>query len=111
MIYVDQLRIWPTKIRCFKKGSCHLFADTEEELHEFAAEIGLKKSYFQNGRNLAHYDLNKSRRKHALALGASELEGRELLAKWKEIRTTSIAGPVARCLVENTGLPDNSQVR
>ena len=26
MVMVDELRIWPTNIRCFKSGSCHLTA-------------------------------------------------------------------------------------
>jgi len=43
-VYVDNLVQWPTKIRCFKGGSCHLEADTLEELHAFAAKLGLRRS-------------------------------------------------------------------
>lgn len=31
-VYVDELRRYPTKIRCFVAGSCHMMADTVEEL-------------------------------------------------------------------------------
>ena len=33
---VDEVRRWPTKIRRFQKGSCHLTADTLDELHALA---------------------------------------------------------------------------
>ena len=26
-VMVDELRVWPTKIACFKAGSCHLTTD------------------------------------------------------------------------------------
>ena len=40
-IMVDELRLWPTRIRCFQKGSCHLTTDTEiEGLHTFALDLG-----------------------------------------------------------------------
>lgn len=34
MIMVDQLIKWPTKIRCFKAGSCHLTTDGPAALKE-----------------------------------------------------------------------------
>lgn len=33
-VYVDGLVVWPTGIRCFKNGSCHLEADTLKELRK-----------------------------------------------------------------------------
>ena len=70
-VLVDDLRIWPTKIRCFKGGSCHLTTDGPlEELHAFAARIGLKREWFQEHRIAPHYDLTPKRRIAALALGA-----------------------------------------
>jgi hypothetical protein len=67
---VDELIKWPTNIRCFKAGSCHLSADTVEELHAFAARLGLRREWFQNHPKMPHYDLTKSRREQALRLGA-----------------------------------------
>jgi hypothetical protein len=70
-IMVDDLMVWPTKIRCFKGGSCHLTTDGPlEELHIFAARIGLKREWFQEHRVTSHYDLTPKRRVAALALGA-----------------------------------------
>lgn len=75
-VYVDELRQWPTKIACFRAGSCHLTADTLEELHEFAGRIGLRRAWFQDGR-VPHYDLTPSRREHALAAGARFVPARQ----------------------------------
>jgi hypothetical protein len=33
---------WPT--------SCHMFSDSLDELHAFAARIGLRRAWFQDGR-------------------------------------------------------------
>jgi hypothetical protein len=65
--------------------SCHLFADTIEELHEMASAIGLRRSWFQ-GERLPHYDLTASRRARAVVRGAIELSRREAVDKWREIR-------------------------
>jgi hypothetical protein len=54
-------------------GGGHIQADTEEELHAFAARLGLKRAWFQSrpGRPwMDHYDLTRSKREQALALGA-----------------------------------------
>lgn len=86
MTYVDAIRVWPTKIRCFQGGSCHLFADTIAELHAFAQSLGMRPEWFQNKPSLPHYDLTPKRRERAIALGAKPLAGRELLFKWRQIR-------------------------
>ena len=39
-VYVDAIQQWPTRIRCFKPGSCHLMADTFEELADQVHEEG-----------------------------------------------------------------------
>jgi hypothetical protein len=45
---VDELQTWPTTIRCFKGGSCHLTCDGDlAELHAFAERIGMKRAWFQ----------------------------------------------------------------
>jgi len=71
-VYVDNLIQWPTKIRCFKAGSCHLEADTLEELHAFAAKLGLRRSWFQEHIMGDHYDLTPAKRALAIKLGAVE---------------------------------------
>ena len=75
-VYVDTFQIWAqTKIRCFKAGSCHMTADTLDELHAMARKIGLKRIWFQEHPRHPHYDLTESRRTAALAAGAVFIEG------------------------------------
>lgn len=49
-----------------------MWADTEEELHEMADKIGLKREWFQPypEHSIPHYDLVPSRRLRAIKLGA-----------------------------------------
>jgi hypothetical protein len=54
-------------------GGGHLQADTPEELHAFAARLGLRREWFQSkpGRpENDHYDLTHAGRARALELGA-----------------------------------------
>lgn len=54
-------------------GGGHLQADTTEELHEFAAKLGLKRSWAQlrpKRPEMDHYDCTRSKRELALKLGA-----------------------------------------
>lgn len=53
---------------------CHLFADTEEELHAFAERLGIVRYWYQGD----HYDLTPARRAAAVKLGALEVDRREL---------------------------------
>ena len=82
-VYVDQLRDWGWRLG----PSCHLIADSNEELHAFAAKIGMKRAWFQAVSSGPHYDLTASKRQEAVRLGAVELEDRpfhEILKRWKE---------------------------
>lgn len=69
-VMVDELRPWPTKIRCFRPGSCHLTATTLDELHAFAKRLGLKREWFQDHVVAPHYDLTVKTRAKALSMGA-----------------------------------------
>lgn len=71
-VYVDALVRWPGARAPFDKGSCHLTADTLEELHAFALRIGMRRSWFQDHRAAPHYDLTPGRREVAVRLGAVE---------------------------------------
>ena len=80
-VYVDDAHI-PATIRngAARHTStwCHLFADTQDELHAFAARLGLRRSWFQPGPARGdgspspywHYDLTARKRHQALRLGA-----------------------------------------
>jgi uncharacterized protein DUF4031 len=62
-----------------------LFADTQEELHAFAAKLGLRRSYFEPGRPRVdgspsphwHYDITAGKRQQAIHLGAQPVTSRE----------------------------------
>lgn len=72
MVYVDSLKECTPKKGWRWKEYCHLFADSLEELHEFAAKIGMRRSWFQQTK-LPHYDLTAKRRKIAVENGAQEV--------------------------------------
>jgi hypothetical protein len=56
---------------------CHMVADTLGELHAMASAIGMRRTWFQP-RSFPHYDVSLARRSQALALGAIELDRRDL---------------------------------
>lgn len=87
-VYVDEFRRYgPTKIRCFKAGSCHMTADTLDELHLMALLVGLRREWFQDA-GVPHYDLTRSRRAHAISLGAVFVPAKEQARKRIEARRT-----------------------
>lgn len=72
-VYVDQLRVYGGEDapRCFQfKPSCHMYADTLDELHALASRIGMRRSWFQNKPSLPHYDLTPRKRNLAIRAGA-----------------------------------------
>lgn len=48
----------------------HLLADTLDELHAFAALLGMPRRAFQDRTSGAHYDVTAAMRERAIALGA-----------------------------------------
>lgn len=60
-VYVDDMRA-----NFGRMIMCHMFADTEEELHAMAASIGIERRWYQGN----HYDIALSKRALALANGA-----------------------------------------
>jgi len=67
------------------KEACHLLADTEEELVEFAIGIGLKPEWLQHG-HCIHFDLTKNKRMQAVKAGAIEVTSGELVAWMRKKR-------------------------
>lgn len=61
----------------------HMAADTEAELHAFAARIGLKRTWFQDKPSGAHYDVTGGRRHAAIRAGAVEVSWRDMPGKVK----------------------------
>jgi hypothetical protein len=76
-VYVDD-PIWPFG----RMLMCHMVADTEQELHNMANAIGIKRRWFQ-GRGKArfpHYDICKSKRAEAIGRGAVEVDRKRFCA-------------------------------
>ena len=64
-VYVDDA-IWPWRGRRW----AHLMADTLDELHAFAAALGMPRHAFQDRTSGAHYDVTAELRARAIELGA-----------------------------------------
>jgi len=86
-VYVDKLHDWGWKLG----PSCHLLPANQgaaalEELHAFAAKLGMKRQWFQNKR-WPHYDLVASRRARAVQLGAVEID----VTAWMRLQKDPLA--------------------
>lgn len=86
MIYVDPLTACIPTPQWKWDSACHLFSDHLSELHPFAANLGLKREWFQNKEACPHYDLTPGKRAAAIRLGAKELTREEAAAKWRANR-------------------------
>ncbi len=84
-VYVDDVFIPATVGRCTSRW-CHLFTDQDDqaELHALAERIGLRRSWFQPGRNgdviAAHYDVTEGKRREAVRAGAVEIAWQDAAA-------------------------------
>lgn len=66
--------VWPWRGRRW----AHLVSDTSyDELHEFAARLGLERRWFQGD----HYDVPSDYRERAIELGAEAVSSRELVRR------------------------------
>lgn len=79
-VYVDEVLDWTLIAQARRLRHthwCHLTADTEQELHAFAARLGLRRSWYQRkGPNDVgwHYDVTPNKRAQAVRLGAREVD-------------------------------------
>lgn len=57
---------------------CHMIADSLDELHQMADQIGMERRWFQAPPKASHphYDIPEEKRSQALALGAQEVSPR-----------------------------------
>jgi len=84
-VYVDALRATPRTPAWPYRYSAHLLADTVEELHAFAAAIGMKREWFQS-ESTPHYDVTATRHKAAIAAGAKLINRYELVELIQRLR-------------------------
>ncbi len=94
-IYVDPLTVHPPakEAQARRVGTrngnrwSHLWSDDIEALHAMAAEIGMRKTWFQNKPGFPHYDLTPGRRIRAIQAGAVERS----LSDWCRERRARVA--------------------
>lgn len=79
-VYVDDFRV-PARVGRIDARWSHLSVGPDDdvaELHAFAEQIGLKRSWFQaKGWPRDHYDVTDSKRQEAIAAGAVAITWRE----------------------------------
>lgn len=76
-VYVDDMRK-PVRLNRRTANWSHLYADTSQELHDFAAELGLRAVWLQYaGTWKEHYDVTDTTRKEAIKKGAIAVTYRE----------------------------------
>jgi hypothetical protein len=90
-VYVDQ-PIW----RWAGHKRCHMLADSEEELHRFAARIGIHRLLYQGPPKTSapHYDITGLERARALKFGAVACTREEIVAVFRRVKVKN--GKVAR---------------
>jgi hypothetical protein len=100
-VYVDNARN-----RFGRMIMCHMWADNEEELHAFAARLGLKRAWFQQPAKASwkHYDVSLGTRAKAITLGAIETDKygpSEFVAKQRG--NTQMLDRIAACRARGFG--------
>lgn len=94
-VYVDDWR-QPARARWVNRTWSHLFVgphDDLEELHAFAARIGLSPDWFQDEPwPLAHYCVTEPKRRQAVAAGTVPITWREAARRMREALSQARAG-------------------
>ena len=74
MVYVDDMNIPYGRMKL-----CHMFADSDEELHEMAEKIGVPKKLWQSPQKTSgiHYDICLTKKAKAIELGAVSISWRQ----------------------------------
>jgi len=82
-VYVDEA-IWTWQGRKW----CHLLADETDELHRFAARLGLNRASYQGPpkSSAPHYDLTAYERRRAVTLGAKPCDRAAIVAVARQVR-------------------------
>ncbi len=89
-VYVDPLL--QATPRSATEG-CRLIADSDDELHDIARRLGLRREWFHCKSAIPHYELSPNKRKEAVRVGAVELslhEMAERIRAWRESKRESV---------------------
>jgi hypothetical protein len=90
-VYVDAVHSYPGAGLRFTEF-CHLLADTRDELHAMADQLGVPRRFFQDHPWRWHYDLPAHVRAVAVELGACEITMHQVGALLRERRGASRTG-------------------
>ena len=84
-VYVDNARI-----RWRGRRWSHLVADAPDELHQAAAQLGLRREWAQERGRTLHYDVPDELRRRAIDLGlAAPISWRELVQRREALASGS----------------------
>jgi hypothetical protein len=88
-VYVDDA-IWDWHGRKW----CHLLADSEDELHRFAREVGVHRTSYQGPPKTSapHYDLTSYERDVAIRRGAVACDRAAIVAVFRQVRIRGMSG-------------------
>lgn len=86
-VYVDDHRAPYGRMKM-----CHLLADTDDELHAMADQIGIARRWYQDTTSGPHYDIALSKRALAVAAGAVEVTVRQMAFMARNRRQTGALG-------------------
>lgn len=93
-VYVDPMMACLTSRNWRYAESCHLFADSIEELHQFAiGRLKLKGAWFQNRADFPHYDLTRGKRRQAMLWGAVAVDAEETVEFSRKLRAAREGKP------------------
>lgn len=80
LVYVDD-----ANVSKYGRSWCHLTADSLDELHAFAARIGLPGRAFHRGARHPHYDITSDQRLNALRSGARPVSPRDVVRITRQV--------------------------
>jgi len=66
----------------------HMIADTLDELHAMADQLGLRRAWFQP-KSFPHYDICKAKREEAIGFGVKPVGRHELVKVMREFRVNN----------------------
>ncbi|SOE97506.1 Protein of unknown function [Burkholderia sp. D7] len=94
-VYVDDMRA-----PFGRMVMCHMLADSDEELHAMADQLGMSRDWWQSPDRTSgsHYDIALSKRREAICAGAVEITMRQAAAMNRRRHVTGALGGAADAL-------------
>ena len=84
-VFID-MPIWK-KSKKGRKSYCHMMSDVSlDDLHQFAAENGIKRHFFHNNRMCPHYDIAEEQIPQVKSAGAIQISSKEMVMIARKMR-------------------------